>query len=289
MVDKPSPPLTPEAREAKKTDAQRAQDTAYTINHAIACTVTDFIDPYIGNVTQTYLGKRFSIGCNHDHSHDANHDYDHAHDHTHDHPHDHSHLTHWWIGEVVGDFGAVPLTIGLQRYAPGFMDRLRMLMEPALGTFFHKGAERTAKKWALKHGVPIESDEYKAQLEAIYRHEMDHLPQALIWTASSIAINLATQRAMGNHGPFWQLAAGKATGATISAGLVVSGRGLAPGAAESWDNFTSEHLFLPATQAVGGLFGVKKEDVQQMAERQKQLTERPWSERAQSTEPTRGK
>ena len=41
---------------------------------------------------------------------------------------------------------------------------------------------------------------------------------------AAVAINLCTQRAIGNKGPFWQLAAGKAVGASISAGLVVGGR-----------------------------------------------------------------
>jgi len=260
---------TPQQHEAAKTESERAQDIAYTINHALACTATDFIDPYFGNLTQKYLGRRVSIGCGHDHSHD-------------DAPceHDHGHLKHWWIGEVIGDFGAVPVTIAAQRYLPGFMNGLRNIMEPLLGGFFRKGAERSARKWATEQGIDTASQDYKDRVEFIYRHEVDHLPQALMWTVSSIAINLATQRAVGNRGPFWQLAAGKAVGASISAGLVVGGRGAAPGAAEKWDNFTSEHLFLPATKTLGKLFGVKKEDVDRMAETQKEITGESWADHA---------
>lgn len=278
---------TPDDREKKKNEAQRAVDIAYTINHALACTATDFIDPYFGNLTQKYLGKRFSIGCGHDHSKDNHHDHGHKH---HGppcaHPHHHHHagnLKHWWIGEVVGDFGAVPVTIAAQRYFPGFMNGLRKMMEPMLGGFFRKGAERSSKKWAQAQGVSADSQEFKDHVEAVYQHEVSHLPQALMWTTSSIAINLCTQRAIGNKGPFWQLAAGKAVGASISAGLVVGGRGLAPGAAEKWDNFTSEKLFLPATKAVGSLFGVRKEDIDRMAEEQKELKGESWTERAKSS------
>lgn len=282
---------TPEVREEQKTETQRAVDIAYTINHALACTATDFIDPYFGNFTQKYLGKRFSIGCGHDHSKDK-HDHGHEHHgppcahphHHHDHHHQHSHLKHWWIGEVVGDFGAVPVTIAAQRYFPGFMQALRIVMEPMLGGFFRKGAERSSKKWAQAQGVGTDSQEFKDHVEAVYQHEVSHLPQALMWTASSIAINLCTQRAIGNKGPFWQLAAGKAVGASISAGLVVGGRGLAPGAAEKWDNFTSEKLFLPATKTIGRIFGVKNEDVDRMAEKEKGLRSDSWAERAKSVD-----
>jgi len=74
--------------EAHKTKEERAEDIAYTINHALACTVTDFIDPFVGNLTQKYLGKRISIGCGHDHSKDGKEGH-------HDHAHEHHHESGW--------------------------------------------------------------------------------------------------------------------------------------------------------------------------------------------------
>lgn len=263
----------PSPKADKKTDAERAEDVAYTINHALACTATDFIDPYFGKLTQDWLGSRYSIGCGHDHSHD--HDHDHAHHHhDHDHHHDPMHggtLAHWWIGEVVGDFGAVPLTIAVTRNFPNFMNGIRKLGEPVLGGFFHSGAERAAKSWAKQQGIAPDAPEVKARTEAIYQHEIDHLPQAAVWTASSIALNLTTQRLIGNRAPFWQLAAGKAVGASISAGLVVGARGALPEAARKWDLFTSTHLFLPATKIVGKAFGVDEQAVERMAQKESEL------------------
>jgi hypothetical protein len=287
--------ITPEVREGKKTEAQRAVNIAYTINHALACTATDFIDPYFGNLTQRYLGKRFSIGCGHDHSKDKHGHCKHhglpcAHPHHHrDYRHQHSHLKHWWIGEAVGDFGAVPVTIATQSYFPGFMNGLRKVMEPMLGGFFRKGAKRASKKWAQTQGIAKDSQEFKEHVEAVYQHEVSHLPQALMWTVSSIAINLCTQRAIGNKGPFWQLAAGKAVGASISAGLVVGGRGLAPDTAGKWDSFTSEKLFLPTTKTIGRIFGVKNEDVDRMSGKEKQLRGESWVERTKSFDQNMGR
>jgi len=268
--------LTPAEYEAHKTREEQAEDIAYTINHALACTVTDFIDPFVGNLTQKYLGKRISIGCGHDHSgdsHDHHHEEHHEHglqcDHGHGDEHHHDHhaggnLKHWWMGEVAGDFGAVPVTIAFQRFAPGFMDGIRRVMEPILGPLFHNGARRAARNWAIEQNMQVDSEACKEKEKQIYDHEVRHLPQALIWTVSSVAINLATQKSLGNKGPLWQLAIGKAVGASISAGLVVGGRGLAPEAAHKWDRFTSRKLFLPATKTIGKLFGVDEKDFDSM-------------------------
>ncbi len=258
--------------EAAKTDEQRAEDVAYTINHALACTATDILDPYIGNFTQRWLGKRISIGCQHpDHQHDHDHHHDHHHhDHDHDHAHHHT-LSHWWIGEIIGDFGAVPFTIGLQRHAPWFMQGLRNGLEAILGPVFLKGAERSAGMWARENGVALDSKDYQDRVQMIYRHEADHLPQALMWTLSSVGINVITQKAIGNTGPVWHIAAGKAVGAGISAGLVVGGRAFAPQTARKWDQFTSENIFLPLTKSIGGLFGVDADSVDRMAAHQAEL------------------
>jgi hypothetical protein len=297
---------TSQEREECKTREERAEDIAYTINHALACTATDFIDPYVGNWTQKYLGRRFSIGCGHDHNDDKGHDHgmhcgpaENMHDHSshthlglpiiddhdnhscgHDHhKHGHtpdSHLTHWWLGEVIGDFGAVPVTIAFQRYAPGFMNGIRNVLEPVLGPIFKFGANLSARSWATKQGLSSESEACKKKADEIYEHEVRHLPQALLWTASSIAINLSTQKLLGNTAPLWQLAAGKAAGASISAGLVVSGRALMPQTARNWDGWTSKNVFLPMTKMLGSFAGITESDVERMAEKQAKLEKNSW-------------
>jgi hypothetical protein len=252
---------------------KQAQDIAYTINHALACTATDFIDPYFGNLTQRFLGKRFSVGCgNPEHRH-AHGEHDH---HPHGHHHHDSHLKQWWLGEVVGDFGAVPVTIFLQRNFPSLMRSIGTGMESLLGGFFRRGAEKSTRRWAKKNHIDTSDPVYAEHREKIYRYEIDHLPQALVWTVSSIALNLTTQRLTGNHAPLWQLTTGKAVGASISAGLVVGARGLAPATAHRWDQLTSETIFLPATKAVGSLFGVGENAVDMLA---KEEADAKWAER----------
>lgn len=260
--------LSTAERRKRAREAERAEDVAYTINHAFACTATDFIDPYVGHLTQKFLGKEVSIGC---HEHEGAHD--------HGPKRDGSKLSHWWIGEVVGDFGAVPITIGIQRTMPGLFDGIGRLMEPVLGPLFRKGAHRSAQKWAKQQGMDPASQECKNREEEIYRHEARHLPQALLWTVSSIALNLTTQRMIGNPAPFWHLAAGKAAGAGISAGLVVGGRAFAPETARKWDQLTSKHLFIPATKAVTGMLGIDDKVVDKIAAEQEADAQVQWADK----------
>ena len=50
-------------------------------------------------------------------------------------------------GEFIGDFGAVPLTIGVQRYFPKVMNGIRRLTEPLMRPIFKYGIERSSKGW----------------------------------------------------------------------------------------------------------------------------------------------
>jgi hypothetical protein len=248
------------ADRAKRTSVQRAEDVVYTINHAIACTLSDVTSPFIGNWTQRYLGRRFDPGCGHDH-------------------HDHGYLGHYWIGEVAGDFAAVPLTLGLQRYAPGVMSGLRSLMEPALGPLFKRGAKRAAQRWALENSVAPGSKEEKEKQEQIYHYEIEHLPQAAVWTATSTVLNVATQKLTGNKGPLWQVFAGKLAGTAFSAAVVVGARTLAPGAAQRWESAAARKAILPATRTVSNLLGVDADTALRIAQEQEEADGRSWDRR----------
>jgi hypothetical protein len=45
-------------------------------------------------------------------------------------------------------------------------------------------------------------------------------------------------------------------GAAVSNGILIGGRMLAPGAAQSWDKFAGDHVVAPVGKFVGKLFGV---------------------------------
>lgn len=257
----------------------RAEDAAYLINHVIACTVTDFIDPYVGSATQKMLGRRFSVGCGEGHEHFGQW---HAHA-----PDAHGKLGHSWLGELAGDFLSVPVALGVQRFAPRLVEGLRKGLETAAGPLMRKSAERSARRQAQAFGQTPDETLVKARAQEIYGHEMQHLPLAAIWTASSVAINIATQKLAGNSAPLWQITAGKMAGTAVSSGATVGLRMLAPQTAQRWDAFSSEKLWLPATRKIGALFGVDGETVDRMAEKQhalKQQAAKPqsWAQRAQA-------
>lgn len=263
------------ALESAKTDLERMEDVAYTINHAIACSATDFIDPFVGNATQKWLGKRFSIGCGHDHGHFQGSDCG-THDHAHDHDHGKSHLGHWWLGELAGDFGSVPVTVAIQRHAPGVMNGLRKGMEAVAGGIFRKSAERSARKQATAFGMEASEAEIQQRADALYEHEMKHLPQAAVWTASSVVLNVGIQKLTGNTAPLWQVTAGKLSGVALSSGLMVGARALAPATAQKWDGYASEKLYLPATKKVSKLFGVDEKTVDSMVAKERAHDVKSW-------------
>lgn len=249
--------------EASKTRRDKAEDYAYTINHALACTATDLIDPYVGDWTQKYLKRRFSVGCGHDHSDDKS-----------------GTKFQNIVGELVGDFGAVPLTILVQRHMPWLMNAIRYAAEPILGDFFRHGAKEAAKNRAvdaLQQGVPYSAEAYRAHAKEIYRYEMQHLPQGLVWTASAIGLNIATQKAIGNPSPASHIFAGKLVGSGLSTGLLFGVRGLAPETAHRWDRWATSNVLLPGAKVIGKLIGVHEKDIESVAQKKDALENRDWA------------
>ena len=220
---------SPAQIEREKTRERRGEDVAYTINHSIVCTLTDFIDPYIGNHIQKHLGND-------------------------------SQLKDSVIAEVAGDIGAVPVTIAVQRLFPGVMDGLSRMAEPLVGGLFHASTMRAAKAWSRAHHKHEESEECTLRAEKIYRYEMRHLPQAMVWTVSSIGINVTAQCLLGNRAPLVHILAGKVGGATLTAFLTTGGRGLFPHQAERWDRWVSEHVLVPTSVFIGTLTGSNTND-----------------------------
>lgn len=260
--------------EAAKSDLERMEDIAYTVNHAIACSATDFIDPFVGNATQKWLGKRFSIGCGHDHGH--MHDGSCA---SHSHEHNHSNLGHWWLGELAGDFGSVPVTVAIQRYAPGVMNGIRKGAEVIAAPLFRASATRAARREATAFGAIADEQAIANRADAIYEHEMKHLPQAIVWTASSVALNVGIQKLSGNTAPLWQITAGKLTGVSFSTGLTLGVRALAPASVQKWDSLASEKVYLPVTKKVSKWFGVEEQSVERMAEKERAHKAPEWAAR----------
>lgn len=276
--------LTPAERESHKSGQQKAEDVMYTLNHAITClSVTDLlIAPLISTASEKWFGKRVDI-CGHDHDHDHgkhhhhdDHDHDHDHGHGHGHGHDHGkkpfskRFGNWVIGEAVGDIGAVAPTIALQRFAPGFMNGIRGVLEPMVGGFFRRGSNKAAQQWAEKNNLAPDNAQVTARAEELYEYEVSHLPQMAVWTLSSVVLNYLTMKFLDRDTNMGTFLKQKSAGAAITAGLVVSARAFSPNAAHNWDRTMGKHVVAPLTKLLGKPFGVEEKQVDDFARKRDQ-------------------
>ncbi len=214
-------------RERKKTPQQRAEDVAYTLNHALSCISTDiFVVPTIaaGFKTKNVSYVQEALG--------------------------------YMRGEVVGDLAAVPLTVMTQRFFPGFMDMLGHLAEPLAKPLFHHGARSAAVRWGRKHGLAANDNEVVDRAQHIYDHEIQHFPQALMWNLISYPLSVVGQSMMGAEGGWKHIARNKLLGTVISNVLLIGGRALIPDKAEKFDRMNSKHIIRPISHAVGSVFGI---------------------------------
>lgn len=282
--------LTPQERERSKTAQQRAEDIIYTLNHTLTCLLaTDlFIVPVL---------RGFGMNIGHTHGH---------HDHKHHHheaakpplgqriqgeiKHALGHFNvrnfswrgagNWFAGEFIGDVGAAAVTIPIQRFFPGFMDGIRRSVEPFVGGFFHRGAERSAHKWADKHGLAYDSQEVVDHAQKLYEYEMRHLPQMGVWTISSILLHGGVMKVLEPKITLGEFGRQKAAGALITAGLVVGARAMSPANAHKWDEKVGKHVIVPVTKKVGKLFGIEERDVDDYHARQtKDSQPQSWANR----------
>ncbi len=207
------------------------------------------------------------------HHHAAEHDHyhDHAAEHVHHEGDEHTHagkmsltssLKHWLVGEAIGDGGAVFVTLGMEALFPNAMRGLSHAMERVVGGFYAPNTEKDARKWAEKKGYSPYSQECKDYANTLYRYEMDHLGQAGVWMASSIALNVASQKLITHNPlPIPEMLLYKSLGAATTAGLLIGGRGWMPGAFHYADNVTANYLFSPIAGAISAVMPKTPEPV----------------------------
>ncbi len=270
--------FNPQQREKEKSELQRAQDIAYTVNHAVVCTVADVFGTPINAFLQKKLNDpklRLPIGCN-------------------DSSHDHgktgkrgfwSFFAHVAPAEIAADVIAVPITVGVQRVFPGFMSGLSKVMEPLFGDIFRFGANVGGKSWAKKHGLDPNGAEAKEKAKEIYHHESSHLGQAAVWTAAAFGLNVGIQYSSerikppeGGAQPLKNLIAAKGIGSTITSAALVSFRGFFPVLAEKSDDFFSHKVFIPLSRKFSGLFGISKDTLKDL-EKQEAAEDRYWEDK----------
>jgi len=217
---------------------ESAKDIGNVIATTAACTATDFIDPLFGDFIQRRLGNDSQLKGN-------------------------------FIAEFAGDYGALPVTVAVRRMFPEFMNFLEKITSPLIDMFFHKSAEKDAQLWANKHGFTPESLEYRKRLQEILGYEKRHFPDTLVWTVSSVAINVATQRGLGNKAPIAHITAGKVGGAALTALLTTVLRGLFPRKAEKFEEFIGDNIVIPVQNFVNNLFG--SDDLEDKSEKYQKI------------------
>lgn len=167
----------------------------------------------------------------------------------------------WAIGEAVGDIGAVPFTLAMQHFVPGVMTGIQHGLEPIVGHLMRKRAERAAEHWADKHGLAHDAQQVVDHAQELYRYEIRHLPQMVMWTLSSVGINYGVMKWRNPGLSIGNFAKGKAMGAAITASLVFGARTFAPDRAHAWDSTLGGKVVVPITKKVGRLFGVEARDI----------------------------
>lgn len=279
--------------EREKDANKKAEDVAYTINHALSCGTTDVV---LQPVIAAAFGGALNVGCGHaGHAHEKlswketlqkfsfknlknlswkefRHD-----------------AAHYLKGEIFGDFVAVPLTIVVQRLFPNFMNGIRKITEPVFGWAFHAGANRTARHWAQEKGIAEDAPETKAHAAEIYEHEVSHLPQAVVWNLFAYPLGAAAQKFDGHNHTWGQIFKSKLVGAIISNGILIGGRMVAPGPAQKWDTLTGDHIFAPVSKKVGRLFGVDEDAIEKANQKQRSHGSKAWAERVEEEPKTEQK
>ncbi len=264
------------ANERSKTAEQRAEDTAYTINHAFVCAATDILDPFVAAYLDFHISQ-----CNktHDHSHADEHGgsaccgTDHHHEGEDHHHHDENpnffkSLKHWVVTEAIGDIGAVPITLAAQRLMPGTLAHISNGIEAAVGGIYKVETQEMAYKWADQQQIDRFDPRAKEYAEKAYNYEIDHFGQAAVWTVASTAINVGSQKFLFKNSKAWStLFMFKTLGALQTTAVLIGGRGMAPEKFKAWDEWNADNIYTPATRAASKVLGLDTEAVERALER----------------------
>lgn len=247
--------------EHNKTEDEKLQDWAYLITHTLTCFITDAPSIWAMGWAQKHLpipgaepeasepdsgdGNLLQKGWN---------DMFGA-----------TRLKEWAFGEGIGDLVAIPATVGVQRFAPGFMKSLEKPLESVFGGAYQQSAQKAADEWAEENDVAKGSQAHADYKQAHYNKEIHHLPQAAVWTAISMAAGIAAQKhllpyltngELGQEEGYLELAGYSLIGKTIT-GIAANGpRMLWPETTNKLEHgiteATEHHITHPMTRLLGG-------------------------------------
>jgi hypothetical protein len=224
---------------------EAGKSAIYISNHAGACGILDVANTPIELATKALFNKKISIGCqaclsgDHDRGFFSK-----------DHEHWAIKAGRWLAAEQIGDWGSVFITYGLQRHAPELMNGIGQAATYVAGDIFRLSANHHAQQWGKEHGYAHDAPEVAAHAQHLYSYEMTHLPQAIVWTASSIGLSLLALKVMGDTDPWYVNVSAKMAGAASTSLGVVALRALAPELASKWDEWGATHIAVPLTDVL---------------------------------------
>ena len=207
--------------EHRKSRDEKQDETAYVFGHMVTCLATD---PVTGPVASSFT-QRFISGK--------------------------AHVKEHFEGEFLGDIVAVPVTIAIQRFLPEVTGMIRGALEPVATPFYRFSALRETTAWAKRHGVSRESDAFKEHQDRLTDYELKKIPLQATWTLTSLAFNVAGQKAFfGNPHSAGEIALSVSIGSLATLMLQNATRVLTPELAHGVDHQIKEHVVKPVTQVV---------------------------------------
>lgn len=220
------------AKNVKQSQGQLGEDIAFGLQQTLACWATDFIDPYVG--------KWFQDKFRSDHHHGT--------------------LAHTWGGEIIGDTAAFFAFLGVRQFMPQSVDWLKSAALHMGDGFYEKTGKKSLASWAKMHHVDEKSDAYRKKLQEWKDFQADNFAKASVISASSVVLNVATQKALGNTHTLPVITASKLVGAAITMASMLGLRFLIPKTTKELDDELSDKYFNPVIRKTQRLFGATTDD-----------------------------
>jgi|GEM_PF-978330 len=217
-----------------KQDAEKlGEDISFGLQQTLACWATDFIDPYVSN----WFQAKYKVEGKHE-----------------------GNLKHTWAGEIVGDSAAFFVFLGVQRYLPEPMHWFTRSVKKCLNPFYEWTGKKSLKSWADHHGLSEDSETYKHKLEEWKEFQADNFARSSVISVSSVAANVATQKAMGNTHKLSVITGSKLIGAAITMATMLGLRMAIPKTTKELDEELSARYFTPLIRKTQKMMGAKVEE-----------------------------
>lgn len=212
-------------------DKRFGREISYGIQQTFACWATDFIDPVLGMWIQNKWGDK---------SHKAT-------------------ASHTFGGEFFGDTAALGVYLFSKRVLTAPVDWSIAVTKKICDPLLDWAGRRTLSQWREKHRVAEDDARYRRKLEMYKDFQAENIVDTGIIGSSSVVLNVATQRVLGNRQSYGIMLASKMAGALITMAGMLGLRTALPSATKTLDDELSARYFSPVIRFTKRLFGVDGE------------------------------